>query len=143
MERKACAGLFFDQAGRESAERLGVDTVIGWYGNSAVEAMALGIPTIAHLSPQALATGRRLSPAIASIPVLDTDRSVEGLRTVIDRYFALPTRDRSELSRSTRAWTEDVHSYKAVAAVLAGVYEQIEGAGSRRPLRPDGGGRDP
>jgi hypothetical protein len=89
--------------------------------------MALGVPTIAHLAPEALATARQLLPAMDSIPLLDTPRSAEDLRAVIEAYFGLSPDQRSALSRRTRSWAEEVHSYPAVAAIIAGVYERAAG----------------
>lgn len=54
LARKSRAAIFFDQAGEHTERAFGVQQVIGWYGNSAIEAMTFGIPTIAHLSQDAL-----------------------------------------------------------------------------------------
>jgi hypothetical protein len=125
LERKRQAGLFFDQAGAEDPSKLGVSTVVGWYGNSAVEAAAFGIPTMAHLSDVALRRADRAGMDLASIPVLNTPRSPDGMRDCITSYFALRAPEREALARRTRDWILETHSYPAVASRLASVYERV------------------
>ena len=108
MARKRKASLFFDQAGREVNDRLGIESVIGWYGNSAIEAAVFGIPTIAHLSAEAFEGARRAGRDIeTSCAIVNTPLGVAGIRGTIESYFRLSPAERSALSRRTRTWVEE------------------------------------
>jgi glycosyltransferase involved in cell wall biosynthesis len=125
MARKRRASLFFDQAGRHRREDLGIDDVIGWYGSAAVEAMALGIPTIAHLSETALGRAEAAGMLVRECPVINIERSAQGLaRAILDFARATPA-ERQALSARTRAFAEAFHGYEAVARRLARVYESL------------------
>jgi hypothetical protein len=125
LQRKRAAGLFFDQAGAENNPRLGVTDVIGWYGNSAIEAAAHGIPTIAHLSEAAFDGARRCGKDIeARCAIINTPRDIAGLRGVITAYFGASLAERKDLSTATRAWIEDFHGYPRAARELSEVYDQ-------------------
>ena len=126
LARKATCNLFFDQAGREAVELLGTDRVIGWYGNSALEAAVHGIPTIAHLSDEALDNAARAGKDIReSCAIVNTPLGVEGIRETIRAYFDLSPDERRELSLRTRAWIEDFHSYEAVGPQVAALYDRV------------------
>jgi len=124
LRRKGESSLFFDQAGRSKTSNDQNSETIGWYGNSAIEAMAFGIPVIAHLSKKAFEGAKRAGNlAVLSCPVINVEcEDVESIRKAIEDYFLLDTLDRRKLSNSTRAWAESFHSYKAVAKSLADVY---------------------
>jgi len=130
LERKKRASLFFDQAGRQFAmTKSGKDEVIGWYGNSALEAMVHGIPTIAHLSENAFAGAARAGKSIReTCPVLNTPcLDVEGMRATLQSFLDISSEERRALSVRTRDWIEQFHSYPAVAADLAMVYDRLLG----------------
>ena len=128
MRRKCEAGLFFDQAGTEIKDRLGVDTVIGWYGNSALEAAVFGIPTIAHLSKRAFEGARRAGRDIERrCAIINTARGPEAIRQTIEAYYAMSPDARRMLSLKTREWIEDFHSYQACASELVGIYDGLLG----------------
>jgi hypothetical protein len=126
LRRKRHCSLFFDQAGRERAKKMGVDDVIGWYGNSALEAAVLGIPTIAHLSDEAFAQAEGAGCAIReTCAILNTPLGAEGIRETIRGYLALSPEDRTEVSRRTRRWIEDFHSFPVVGGRLASLYGRL------------------
>ncbi len=126
MRRKRVSNLFFDQAGNEIERRLGISTVIGWYGNSALEAAVFGIPTIAHLSQHAFDGARRAGRDIErQCAIINTPRGAEGIRQTIQRYFDMTTEERRDLSLKTRQWMEDFHSYQACGRELARVYDRV------------------
>jgi glycosyltransferase involved in cell wall biosynthesis len=136
LRRKSVAGLFFDQSSSSPAEVDGIDGAVGWYGNSTVEAAAFGIPAIAHLSTVALRNAARAGLDVSRLPIINTPCGADALRGTIERYYAMSRGERRELSLETRAWVERVHSYEAVAAKLAALYERIVApapTGSRRP----------
>jgi hypothetical protein len=126
LQRKRQANLFFDQAGRESRRALGVDTVVGWYGNSALEAAAHGIPTVAHLSRSALeAADRARGDVSGRCAIINTPLGVEGIAKTIRWFFDLSTEEQTSLSKATHAWVEEFHSYSAVARQLQALYLKV------------------
>jgi hypothetical protein len=128
MVRKRQATLFFDQAGRESIESLGVDTVVGWYGNSALEAAVYGIPTIAHLSETALEAADRTGHDVsARCAIINTPLGVDGIADTIRWFFELSIEEQARLSKDTCRWIDDFHSYRAVSAELDRLYISIAG----------------
>jgi glycosyltransferase involved in cell wall biosynthesis len=124
LERKRHCNLFFDQAGWE-LPRFG-GRPLGIYGNAALEAAVRGIPTIAHLSEElfegALRGGRDLR---ADCLIVNTPLGVEAIRATLRRWLEAPAEERARRSRQTRAWIERLHSYRAVAADLAAVYDDL------------------
>lgn len=124
LERKRRCNLFFDQAGWELSRFGG--RPVGWYANSALEAAVHGIPTIAHLSDEAFAGALRGGKDIrADCLIINTPLGVEGIRATLHRWLDGPADERERHSRETRAWVERVHSYRAVAADLAAVYDGV------------------
>jgi hypothetical protein len=124
--RKMNCSLFFDQAGREDPNALGVNTIIGWYGNSALEAMVHGIPTIAHLSDVAFQGAERAGKDIRKkCPILNTAPTTEGMEQVLRHYFNMSRQERADLSARTRQWVEDFHSYPQTARELSDLYDQL------------------
>jgi len=123
VARKRKCGLFFDQAGREQPKHLGVTDVIGWYGNSALEAAAFGIPTIAHLSEQAFDGAARGGVDVRQdCAIINTPRDANGMAEVIRGFFQRTDDEKRELSLRTRRWVESFHGGEFVARRLARVY---------------------
>lgn len=126
VRRKRQANLFFDQAGRERPESLGISTIIGWYGNSALEAAVHGIPTIAHLSEQAFAGAARAGKDIRDrCAIINTPFGREGIRSTLENWLATPSDKRSAISLATRRWVEEFHSYEVCARELAALYRAL------------------
>jgi hypothetical protein len=126
LARKRQATLFFDQAGRESKRQLGVNTVVGWYGNSALEAAVHGIPTIAHLSEPALhAADASRTDVSARCAIINTPLGAEGIARTIRWFFELSSEDQANLSMATRRWVDEFHSYPAVATQLDRLYTSV------------------
>lgn len=127
IARKRHATLFFDQAGREIEEKLGISTVIGWYGNSALEASAYGVPTVAHLSDIAFDGAARAGRDIREqCAIINTPLGTDGIhRTLKHFFFEMSPAEREALARRTRQWTEDFHSYQACARELAKLYDTL------------------
>jgi hypothetical protein len=125
VRRKQEATLFFDQSGRENPDVLGIDEVIGWYGKSAVEAMAAGIPTLAHLSKQALEQSGFTETERAALPVINVPLDAAGMRGVLDELSRKSETELRELSGKTRAWAEAFHSDEAVGPKLAALYDEL------------------
>lgn len=126
LERKRSAGLFFDQAGAESDPRLGVTDVVGWYGNSALEAAVHGIPTIAHLSEAAFEGARRCGKDIEGLcAILNTPRDPHGIREVIGGFFESSEAERRSTSERTHEWIKTFHGYPGAGRELGEVYDQV------------------
>jgi glycosyltransferase involved in cell wall biosynthesis len=107
LKRKSEATIFFDQS------------EVGWYGNAAVEAMALGIPTLAYIAPEAYegAQGK-----IDMMPPINCGNSVESiygaLKVLLDGDMALR-------SKQMRKWAVDFHSYKTVGEMWSKIYKGL------------------
>lgn len=126
MDRKRTLGLFFDQAGRESMASMNTDAVIGWYGNSAIEAAVYGVPTIAHLSEAALANAERAGvPNIRTNPIVNTPLGVEGIRETLRSLLTMSGEERLSLAHETRRFIEEFHSQSAVAKRLQDAYDYL------------------
>jgi len=125
MRRKSKASLFFDQAGAHMVTSLGIDDVIGWYGNSAIEAMAFGIPTIAHLSEVACERAEKGGYPLGDSPIINTPRTIEGLVASILLFVRKSPEERRAYAKRTRQFAVDFHGYKAVGQRMAQVYGEL------------------
>jgi len=125
MLRKSKASLFFEQAGGHGMGPLGIDDIIGWYGNSAVEAMTLGIPTIAHLSEVAFERAEKAGHDIRDLPVINTPRAIDGLAETILHFAIQSPREREALSERTRQFAVDFHGYASVGKRMAEIYDRL------------------
>jgi len=107
LKRKSEATIFFDQS------------ECGWYGNSAVEAMAFGIPTLAYIAPEAY---KGAQGKIDKMPPLDCGNTSESifkaLKDILDG-------DMVELSNQMRKWAVDFHSYKTVGEMWSKIYKGL------------------
>lgn len=104
-----------------------MDPQMGYWGRSALEACALGIPTFSYVSPKALrmADGRFGQPAI-----LPVDR--HSLRDVLARYLNLPTDAYAALSRRSRAWVETFYGFEPVGRLYTDFFRRVLEAGPGR-----------
>lgn len=131
IARKRKSTLFFDQAGWQKSNYPGKHLTIGWYGNSALEAMVHGIPTIAHLDNAALDNAARLGAdmrkkcPVINVPMIYGNGGVEDMIEKIERFFRLSKDERKELSLKTRKWVEEFHSYEVNSQQLAEIYGRL------------------
>ncbi len=125
MVRKQHAGLFFDQAGRHRVLDLGIEDIIGWYGNAAVEAMAFGIPTVAHLSQSACEQAAAAGADLSDNPVINIARDRRSMIDAFRDYAGGSFEHRAEISRKTRAYAESFHGNEACAKRLAAIYANL------------------
>jgi len=98
--------------------------VLGWYGGTAVEAMALGRPVIAYLHDDDLA---RIPPEMRrDLPIVRTTAAtlVDAVEDALER--------REELAERGRAFVERWHDPLAVAARTKAAYEEAVARISRR-----------
>jgi hypothetical protein len=108
VEHRTEATIFFDQF------------KVGFYGNSAIEAMQYGIPTAAWISPQAQsqANGFLYDCPIITFDKLDADIWAKGIERILDG-------DMSKLVVKTKRWCNNIHSYQAVAKLWESIYNAI------------------
>jgi glycosyltransferase involved in cell wall biosynthesis len=125
MRRKRKASVFFDQAGRHRVANLGIQDVIGWYGNSAVEAMAFGIPTMAHLSDHAFDGADRAGVNIRDNPVINIEPTRNSLLAAFLQITGQTHEERRQLAERTRRYAEEFHGYEAVAESLTAAYDEL------------------
>lgn len=124
LDRKSKAELFFDQAGRVETDRIDGNEIIGWYGNSAVEAMAFGIPTISHISDSAFQQSKNAGKDIkTACPILNTELDETSMEKAILNYLHLSSDDQKKLSQKTRRWVEEFHSENVVGKELGNIYK--------------------
>lgn len=109
IERKRRATIFFDQA----------DLRIGTYGVSAIEAMALGVPTLAYISDLAK---HQAGGLLDDCPVINVRPSAESIAEAIEDLL---TNDLGALSLMTRRWCERTHGYAWVAEWWRQVLESV------------------
>jgi len=107
LEEKAKSTFFFDQ------------TLVGSYGNSAIEAMAFGIPTLCNMSKESISQANN---KLDDCPIINCGDTVESIKKSI--IYALSI-DRKKLSEKTRNWCMNIHSYKKVAKMWHNIYNSI------------------
>lgn len=99
----ASADIFVDQL------------LVGMYGNSAIEAMACGVPTVAFVSST-------VRPYLDDCPVVDaTPRTIAN---VIRKLARDPAR-RKRLAQECRRYAERVHDVRMIAMQLAETYSAL------------------
>jgi len=110
VEARKGATIFFDQFG------------VGFYGNSAVEAMQYGIPTCAWISPWALEQAKGADDLdgcpIISLPEKNVDAWAKRIIEELDS-------DMGDLAKRTKQWCDNVHGYKAIALQWDQLYKSI------------------
>ena len=107
VEMRKDATIFFDQF------------KVGFYGNSAIEAMQYGIPTAAWISPLAR---QQANGALENCPVISEVKSADAWARKIEHVL---DGDMMDLSIKTKLWCDSVHSYQAVAKQWDNIYNAI------------------
>lgn len=102
IEAKKRATLYFDQF------------VIGWYGNSGVEAMNYGVPVVSWVS--------EFSRQFANPAVITSDGGARRWAELLDWVLE---KDMAELSRTTKEYFERFHSYESVAKQWDEIYRSL------------------
>ena len=102
LEAKKRATIYFDQF------------VIGWYGNSGVEAMNYGVPVVSWISD--------FSRKFINPPIISSTGAKQ-YAEIIDRVL---DNDLSELSKTTKEYCDKNHSYESVAKQWNSIYEQLK-----------------
>jgi glycosyltransferase involved in cell wall biosynthesis len=116
-------GLSHDHAERlyRRADLLVDQVLVGWYGGLAVEFMALGKPVVCYLREEDLrfipAQMRRDMPIIQSTPAT--------LYAVLKEWLTTRRERLQEVGQRSRAYVEQWHDPRKIAAHLKGEYEAI------------------
>lgn len=93
--------------------------LIGWYGGAAVEAMSLGIPTIACIRKEDLVW---LPPAMReSLPIVPADPST--IEAVLEQLARMDQLELKELGQRTRAFASYWHDPNRVVEQVLAAYE--------------------
>jgi hypothetical protein len=101
------ATIFFDQF------------MVGFYGNSAIEAMQYGIPVSAWLSPASVS---QANGQLGNCPVLTTELQVDKWADMIRRTL---DSDMTALSQRSKQWCDMIHGYLSIAKKWEQYYKQI------------------
>jgi glycosyltransferase involved in cell wall biosynthesis len=108
VEMRKEATIFFDQF------------KVGFYGNSAIEAMQFGIPVCAWISPQAKrqANGFLYDCPVITYDKLDPDVWAKKIEKILDGNL-------QALSIKTKRWCNHIHSYQSVAKQWESIYNAV------------------
>lgn len=95
---------------------------IGWYGNSALEAMQFGIPVIAYISEQALEQAR--DDKFRSMPVLNPGDTVDGLVDLLKKIIEGKV-DLKQCSNQSKRYCDETHSYRVIGKMWDRIYKGL------------------
>lgn len=118
VEAMSGASVFVDQL------------LYGWYGGAAVEAMSMGLPTVARIDQADLCF---LPPEMArDLPVVDA--SVETVKERLSQLFRMGPKGREEIGKASRAFVERWHDPGRVAREVVGAYGIIRPDDANGPI---------
>lgn len=107
LKRKSKATLFFDQ------------NLAGFWGNSAIEAMAFGVPVLTYIADNLTSgSGGRIN---GQCPVINTGQTEESIYSALKGVLTNGT-DLKELSKRTKEFVKEIHSYESVAKEWDKIY---------------------
>lgn len=106
IKLKQRASIYFDQF------------KVGFYGNSALEAMQWGIPVVCWISPMAI---EQANGQLNGCPIINEDES-DAIKTAMK---AIRSIENPKASLQTKEWCDEKHSYKAVAKQWVNLYKSI------------------
>ena len=107
LELRKEATIFFDQFR------------VGFYGNSAIEAMQYGIPSAAWISPEAFEQSKG---QLENCPVITATKTVGAW---VKKLTEICNSDMEDLSRATKIWCDTVHGYRATALQWEKLYKSL------------------
>jgi hypothetical protein len=111
----------------ERADLLVDQLLVGWYGGVAVEAMALGVPVVAHVERADLDV---LPPQLrADLPVIDA--TPESIADVLREWLGKRRSELADVGRRSRRFVDAHHDPIRIAGSLKDEYEHIVAARSR------------
>jgi len=104
-------GLFFDQSAPHFSTG---GPGVGWYGNAALEASAIGVPTICYLHAAYLEEASRFIEGWEIPPFFNAFPSVDGVVKALREAGELTDADLAEVSKRNRDWTVRMHGREAI-----------------------------
>lgn len=107
LNRKAKSTIFIGQ----------IDQTVGWYGNSSIEAMAMGIPTLSYISEELK------QKYCKDIKVVNCGKTAEFVANTIKNILRS---DLSKLSKETYKWVNDFHGYETIGKMWDSIYTNIK-----------------
>jgi len=110
LERKKKATFFFND----------VSPLFGWYSNAAIEAMALGIPTLNHLDDIAFKKA-----CMPDCPVINTGLTPESVIAALRSAVTMPVADLRALSQKSRDFVRKYHSYQVIGELWSRIYHGL------------------
>jgi hypothetical protein len=110
VDRKKRASIFVDN----------VCPDVGAFGNSGLEAMQYGIPTIAAISKAAIEQSQGIYD---DLPILNCHTKRDVYQKV--GYYFQNTNKLRQLAEQTKAYTDKYHSYEAVGKMWRRLYENL------------------
>ena len=93
--------------------------IIGWYGNSLVEAISFGIPSCAYISDYCLKTFKKNYPTL-ELPIINILPNSDDIYNKIESFIL--NNSYSELKIKTINYYDKVHSNKNVGKLLNNFY---------------------
>jgi glycosyltransferase involved in cell wall biosynthesis len=109
MEQRMEATIFFDQFR------------VGFYGNSAIEAMQYGIPTACWISDKAIEQGKG---KMDGCPVINAPKNVDAWVERV-KYIVSEEPYMRAISSVTKEWCDKWHSYESIAEQWDNLYKQL------------------
>ncbi len=91
----------------------------GFYGVSTLEAIQYGIPTIAHISEQAI---KQAQGKLDKCQIINSPLSVNGLASVIEEFL---TSDMYQKAFNTKVYANNFHSYSTVGSLWNEIYNHV------------------
>ncbi len=97
-----------------------MDPNMGYWGRSALEACAMGVPTFSYVSQKALdmSMGRLGNPAIVHV-------TRKNLSETMLRYLNLSEQEYAELAENSRKWLVDHYSFERVGELYTRFFEKL------------------
>jgi glycosyltransferase involved in cell wall biosynthesis len=96
---------------------------VGFYSNSALEAMQFGIPTVAWISEAAVQQSDGIVN-FTNCPIINAKPDVQHCAQKLERLLS-DREYRSRKARATKAWCDRVHSYSATAQRWQHLLEKV------------------
>lgn len=90
----------------------------GSYGNSGIEAMQFGIPTMAHISNRSINQGYPIQDS----PIINVKLDVE---SIVNKFEDILKSDLRQLSIKTKEFCDNFHSYESVGEKYRKLYEKL------------------
>lgn len=108
-----------------------MDPNMGYWGRSALEACAMGVPTFSYVSEKAcrMSMGRLGNPEIIHVTKANLEKTLE-------RYLSLSTEQYADLSQRSRAWLGEHYGFEKVGKLYTEFFNKILAPGKSTLSKP-------